>query len=134
MKERLLNVIKWFFIILGVLFLFQLLIGFGLFLGIMGLFDDDINMINYEKKLKPMQNTVKYIEDYRVQNGKYPSNLDGVKLKKNLEYKYETTKDSNCYLLKIKSKKDGVVKQYQRCYFDSENGTSSSQSYSEYTD
>ena len=94
MKERLINVIKWFFIILGVLFLFQLLIGFGLFLGIMGFVDDGIGLINYDKRIKPMQSTIKYIEDYRVQNGKYPQNLDGAKLKKNLDYKYETTKDS----------------------------------------
>lgn len=134
MKERLINVIKWFFIILGVLFLFQLLIGFGLFIGIMGFNDSDFNFTNYDTKLKPMQNVIKYIEDYRVQNGKYPENIDEVKKKKNFEYGYEVTNDSNCYMLKMKSKKEHIVKQYQHCKFDSEGGMSNTQSYSEYTD
>ncbi|MBQ8634556.1 hypothetical protein IJ425_00195 [bacterium] len=132
MKERLFNVIKWFFIILGILFLFQLLIAFGLFLGIMGFVDEGIGVINYDKRMKPMQHAIKYIENYRNQNGKYPQNIDGIKLKKNLEYKYETTKDSNCYVLIIKSKKDNFTKQYQHCFFNTENGASNTHSYSEY--
>lgn len=134
MKERLLNVLKWFLIVLGILFLFQLLIGFGLFLGIMGFVDDGISLINMDKKIKPMQKAIKYIEDYRMQNSKYPSNLENAKLKKNFEYNYETTNDSNCYMLKIKSKKENLVKQYQRCYFESNGGMSNTQSYTEYTD
>lgn len=134
MKERMLNVLKWFFIVLGVLFLFQLLIGFGLFLGIMGFVDDGIGFVNLDKKFKQAQKAIKYIEDYRVQNGKYPSNLEGAKLKKNIDYEYEATKDFNCYVLKFKSKKENLVKQYQRCYFESDGGMSNTQSYTEYTD
>lgn len=134
MKERLLNVLKWLFIVMGVLFLFQLLIGFGLFLGIMGFVDDGFSFVNMDKKVKPMQKAIKYIEDYRLQNGKYPSNLENAKLNKNVKYEYEATKDSNCYVLKVKSKKENLVKQYQRCYFESDGGMSNTQSYTEYTD
>ena len=134
MKERLINVIKWFFIILGVLFFLQLLIGYGIFLGVMGFMDNDVNLINYDKKIKPMQNVIKYIEDYRNQNGKYPENINEVKKKKNFEYEYEATNDLNCYMLKMKSKKEHIVKQYQHCMFDSDGGMSNTKSYSEYTD
>ena len=132
MKERLTNVIKWFLMILGGLFLLQLLIGFGIILGFAGFASADLDFLNKDKKLKPVQPIIKYVEDYRQKNGKYPEKIEGIKLKKDLEYKYETTKDGNCYTITIKTKKDNLKKQYQYCMLDDENASSKSESYVEY--
>ena len=132
MKERLTNVIKWFLMILGGLFLIQLLIGFGVVLGLVGFANADLDFLNTDKKLKPAEPIIKYVEDYRQKNGKYPDKVEGIKLKKHLEYKYETTKDGNCYTITIKSKKDNLKKQYQYCMLDNENASSKSESYVEY--
>ena len=132
MKKRLTNVIKWLLMVLGALFLLQLILVFGAVLGITSFANADLNFINSDKKLKPVEPIIKYVEDYRTQNGKYPDKIQGVKLKKNLEYKYETTKDGNCYTITIKSKKDNLKKQYQYCSLDSENSSSKSESYVEY--
>ena len=134
MKERLTNVIKCFLMILGVLFLIQLILGIGAILGIVGFAHADLDFLNTDKKLKPVQPIIKYVEDYRAQNGKYPEKVEGIKLKKNLEYKYETTKDGNCYTITIKSKKDNLKKQYQYCMLDGENSSSKSESYVEYSE
>ena len=134
MKERLTNVIKWFLMILGVLFLMQLLVGLGIVLGFAGFANADLDFINQDKKMKSIQPIIKYVENYRTQNGKYPDNINGVKLKKGLEYKYEINKDGNCYTITIKSKKDNLKKQYQYCFIDAQNSSSKSESYIEYTD
>ena len=134
MKERLTNVIKWFLMILGGLFLIQLLIGLGVILGLVGFANADLDFLNTDKKLKPIDPIIKYVEEYRAENGKYPDKIEGIKLKKDLEYKYETTKDGNCYTITIKSKKDNLKKQYQYCMLDSENSSSKSESYVEYSE
>lgn len=132
MKKRLTNVIKWLLMVLGALFLLQLILVFGAILGITSFANADLDFLNTDKKLKPIDPIIKYVEDYRQKNGKYPENIEGIKLKKNLEYKYETTKDRNCYTITIKSKKDNLKKQYQYCSLDSENSSSKSESYVEY--
>jgi len=134
MKERLTNVIKWFLMILGALFLLQLILGLGVILGFVGFANADLDFLNTDKKLKPVEPIIKYVEDYRAQNGKYPDKVEGIKLKKDLEYKYETTKDGNCYTITIKSKKDNLKKQYQYCSIDSKNASSKSESYVEYSE
>ena len=56
MKERLLNVLKIFFIVLGVLFLLQILIGFGIVLGFVGFANADFDYVKVDnKKLKNLQ-------------------------------------------------------------------------------
>ena len=83
MKERLLNVLKVFFIVLGVLFLLQILIGFGIVLGFVGFANVDFNYIEHDnKKLKQIKPIIKYVEDYKIQNGVYPEKIEGVKIKK----------------------------------------------------
>ena len=73
MKERFLNVIKWFFIVLGVLFLMQLLIVIGAFIGFSNFAKADINTFNNtNSKIKDIQPIINYVEDYRIKNGKYP--------------------------------------------------------------
>ncbi|MBR3605683.1 MAG: hypothetical protein IKL52_06615 [Candidatus Gastranaerophilales bacterium] len=133
MKERLLNVLKVFFIILGVLFLLQILIGFGIILGLVGFANADFSYIKVDnKKIKQIQPIIKYVEDYKIQNGAYPEKIEGVKVKKGLEYKYSTTKDKNCYTIKA-DLKDGVIQEYQRCSIDTPNSNSNSESYMEYS-
>lgn len=134
MKERLINVIKWLLMILGGLFLLQLLVGFCVVMGLVGFANADLDFLNNDKKLKPIEPIIKYVEDYKKVNGKYPETIEGVKLKRGLEYKYEITKDGNCYTVTIKSKKDNIKKQYQYCSLDSEHSTSKSESYVEYSD
>lgn len=134
MKERLINIIKWFLIILGVIFLIQILIVLGAVIGISKFANSDMNINkNTSLKLKQMQPVINYAQDYYNKNGKYPVEIDNVKLNKNLEYKYETSKDLNCYTITTKDKKSNTTKQYQHCSTKSENSNSSSESYVEYS-
>lgn len=135
MKQRFINVIKWFLMILGALFLLQLLIGFGVVLGVTSFANaplGDLDFINTDKKTKIIQPIIKYVEDYHAQNGKYPQKIENIKLKKGIEYEYETTKDGNCYTITLKSKKDNLIKQYQYCSLGDKNSSSKSESYVEY--
>lgn len=132
MKSRLLNVLKVFFIILGVLFLLQVLIGLGIIFGFVGFANYDFNYIKVDnKKLKQIQPIIKYVEDYKIQNGKYPEKIENVKIKKDLKYEYSTTNDKNCYTIKATLKND-IVQEYQRCSIDTTNSSSKSESYAEY--
>lgn len=133
MKERLINVLKWFLMILGVLFLLQFLIGLGVIFGLVGLANADLDFINTDKRLKTIQPIIEYVEEYKEENGKYPDKLGDIKLKKDLDYKYEVTKDGNCYTITVKSKKENMTKQYQYCSLDENNSTSKSESYVEYS-
>ncbi len=134
MKERFLKVLKWFFIALGVLFLIQILIGIGFVIGIANFARADMNIVgNTKNKLKQIQPIINYVEDYHDKEGKYPQDLEGIKLKKDLEYKYETSNDNNCYTVTINSKKDNLTKQYQHCAVNSKNSASNSESYIEFS-
>ena len=134
MKKRLLNVLKIFFIIMGVLFLLQLLIGLGIILGLVGFANADIDYFKIDdKKLKTMQPIIKQLEEYKKQLGVYPDNIEKFKIKKDLNYEYTTTKDKNCYTLTIKTK-NNKTQQYQHCSFNTQNSTSNSQSYVEYSE
>ncbi len=133
MKERFLNVIKWFFIVLGVLFLMQLLIVIGAFIGFSNFAKADINTFNNtNSKIKDIQPIINYVEDYRIKNGKYPEKVENIKTKKKLNYKYEISKDANCYTITTKKEKENLTSQYQHCQVTSENSNSSSESYVEF--
>ncbi len=132
MKERLLNVLKIFFIVLGVLFLLQILIGFGIVLGFVGFANADFDYVKVDnKKLKNLQPIIKYAEEYKTQNGVYPQKIENVKVKKGFEYEYSTTNDKNCYTIKA-NLKDNLVQEYQHCSINSQNSSSKSESYVEY--
>ena len=127
MKERFLSFIKWFFIVLGVLFLIQLLILSGIFIGFNTVKESDIKPTS--PNLKELQPIIDYVDKYKKENNKYPSAVD-VKLKKG-EYEYTTSNDSNCYKITYKYKK--TTKEYNCCTINSENTNSKSESYSEFT-
>ena len=127
MKERFLNFIKWFFIILGILFLIQLLILSGIFIGFSTIKEPDVKVENVN--LKEIQPIVDYADKYRKENNKYPENVD-VKIKKG-EYKYSTSNNSNCYQITYTHK--NTTKEYSCCMTSSENSNSKSESYSEVT-
>jgi len=133
MKERLINVIKWFFIILGVLFFVQLLLVLGAIVGINNFAKADFNVVgNQNQKIKEIQPIINYAENYRKENGKYPEKVENIKVKKNLNYKYEISKDGNCYTISTKTEKNNTTRQYQRCKVDSNNSASSTESYIEF--
>ncbi len=128
MKERFLNVGKIFLMVLGILFLIQFFLIIG---AIMGL----VSFANYGFKM-PKNNEIKeinpiaeYVDKYKQENGYYPSDISEVKLNKKYDYKYELSKDKNCYTVTLKSKKDATVKQYQQCSTQDENSSSHSEVY-----
>ena len=129
MKERFLNIVKWFFIILGVLFLLQLLLLSGIFIGFNSIKEPDIKIKPVNANSKEIQPVVDYVEKYRTENNKYPDNVD-VKIKKG-EYKYETSNNSNCYKIIYTNKK--TEKTYSCCTINSENSNSREESFSEIT-
>lgn len=129
MKERLLNVLKWFLITLGILFLIQLLIVIGIIVGIRGFSSINFNS-NQTKNLKDIQPVINYVENYKQKHGEFPKTIEGVKVKG--EYKYELNKDGNCYTITKKSKKGDTTRQYQHCSVEQANSTTNSQSYIEY--
>ena len=133
MKERFLTVLKWFFMILGVLFLIQLLLIIGAFIGLFGFAKADVSTMGAgNSKIKEIQPIINYVEEYQMQNGKYPEKIENVKVKKGLNYKYEITKNANCYTITTKKEKDNLTTQYQHCKVSSKNSNSSSESYIEY--
>ena len=133
MKEKIINVLKWFFIVLGVAFLVQILIVITAFVTM-----KRVTAVNFEtietniKKPSEFIPIINYAQEYYDKNGKFPQNIDGIKLKKNLEYDYKTTKDLNCYTVTVKSKKNDITKQYQCCKMQDKNSNSNSESYVEY--
>ena len=133
MQERLLKVVKIFFIVLGVMFLMIMFLTLALYFG-------SSNMLNAEPfnanlnidKSKSIQKIIDYTESYREQNGQYPEVLDGIKIDKNIEYSYKTSENNNCFKVDIKYKKANKTQQYQRCLIKTSNTNSYSESYSEY--
>lgn len=132
MKERLFNVLKWFLIALGVLFLIQMLIMTGVFIGIRNFTEPNITSASNNKNLKDMQPIINYVENYMEKNNKYPQSIQNVKIKPDLYFKYEVNKDGNCYTITTNSKKDTISKQYQHCSIQDGNSKSSSESYIEF--
>ena len=138
MKERLLQALKIILIIFGILFLIQIII-FGLMMiGIFSFaslkpvdFNFDFDKVQSNTKPKEMLPIVKYVEDYYSTNNKYPEKIENVKVPQKLDYTYEVTKDGNCYTLTIKNK--AKTKQYQHCKTLSDNSSSTSESYVEYS-
>lgn len=146
MKERLLKVLKWFFIILGIIFFIQILI--VLFISIGFAATTKISSISFKdlssskNNLKQIQPIINYAEDYYLKNNKYPDKIDEtIKVKKNLNYKYEVSKNNVCYTITVypEDVKDRhtlvaeKIKQYQHCKSNSSGASSSSESYVEYT-
>lgn len=135
MKERFLKVIKIFLMILGGLFLIQLLIILGAIIGLVGFANADLGFnIKPKTGFKYIQPIINYAENYKNENGIYPSKIEGVKIKKDLEYTYEVFENSNCYKVTAKYKKDNMTRQYQHCSSDGENSSSNSEFYTEYSE
>ena len=133
MKERFLTVLKWFFIVLGIIFFIQLLLILGAFIGIITFANSTFKMPENINKMKDIKPIINYVQDYQKENGKYPETIENIKLKKDLTYKYEPSKDFNCYTVTLKSKKKNLTKQYQQCMVKTDNSTSSSESYVEFS-
>ena len=137
MREKLLKTLKIILIIFGVLFLIQILIFVLIMFGFFSLtsaksldFKQD-KIETFSNKPKKIQPIINYVENYYKENKKYPEKLEDIKLKENFEYQYDTTKDGNCYSIKVEEK--NTVKQYQHCKTVSENSNSTSESYVEYS-
>lgn len=134
MKQRLMNVLKWLLVAFGILFLIQLLIVIGVILGIKGFSNLDYSINKHSNKnLKPIQPIINYAQDYRLKHGKYPDTIEGIRIKPDLYFKYETSSNNACFSVTTKSKKDNLTRQYQRCSINSDNSNSSSESYVEYS-
>jgi len=133
MNERLKNVLKWFFITLGVLFLIQFLLILGAVLGLTHF--ADFNFKGYEVKtnIKPFEKIIKHLDEYNEKNGKYPSDINSIKKDKNYDFEYKTTKDNSCYTLKAVSKKNSLTKEFNKCLIKSDGGVSQTQSFVEYS-
>ena len=127
MKERAKNFIKWFFIVLGVLFFIQLLILSGIIIGFKTVEKSDFSFNTPMPKV--MDDAIKYILEYKKENSKFPQDLDSFKTKKGYDYSYKLTDENNCFNLTISDKKS--VKSYRYCSFSDENTSSNSQNYSE---
>ncbi len=138
MKERFLKVLKWFFIILGIIFFIQILFILLISAGFMAQEKMSFNKIN---NFSPSKNTygkiqpiINYAEEYRNANDKYPDKIsDDVKVNKKLDYKYEVSKNGTCYTITVNKDKSDKFSQYQHCKDASENSSSSSESYIEYS-
>ncbi|MBR2068271.1 MAG: hypothetical protein IJ877_00780 [Candidatus Gastranaerophilales bacterium] len=129
MKNRFLNFVKWFFIVLGVLFLFEMLILSGIFMGFNSIKETEFKPASNMAKLKEIRPVIDYAEKYKTENNSYPKSVD-VKLK-NGEYTYETMNNSNCFKIIYKNK--NVQKDYSKCSINTENSNSATESYSEIT-
>lgn len=135
MKDRFLNVLKWFFIVLGILFFAQivLLIMIMVFANTSN-FNKMYDFQIKQQKLntKEIQKIIDYIENYKQKNGKYPKTIEGnIKLNKNTEYKYSTSNEDNCYLINVKNTKTSAIKQYQHCNVQKHGSVSISESFIE---
>ena len=134
MKQRFLNVLKWFFIILGILFLFQILITIGMFIGFNKFTKADLGVVSKSSKnISQIQPVIDYVENYKKENGKYPIKLENIKVKKGLNFKYETSNNQNCYSITFDISKEKVTRQYQYCAMSSDNSNSTSESYIEFS-
>lgn len=131
MKERLVQVIKWFLIILGLLFLLQIVV---ISIALFGV--SRLNVLELEnmgiKKPKEIQSVINYIERYKLDNKTYPKNLENAKLNKDFEYSYELSDDNNCYTLEVKSNKNNKVQSYSKCDKSDKNSTTQKESYTLY--
>lgn len=127
MQERLRNVIKWFFIILGILFLIQMFILSGILIGFK---TADKSSLSFGGNTpKEMKEVVKYISEYRNEHSKFPDNLEGFKGKRGFDYSYKLSDKNNCYTVTITGKDS--VKSYKYCIYTDKNENASTQSYSE---
>ncbi len=133
MKDRMLNFLKWFFIVLGILFLFQILILLGVFISFNSLTKINFKPIEIKQsniQTKEIQPIIEYVENYRKENNKYPDSVD-IQIKKG-EYNYKTTENSNCYEInyQYKNKKEN----FGACTMNSNNSSAISKVYSSYSE
>ena len=132
MKERALNVLKWFFITLGVLFLAQII----LFAGIM-IYANTFKTIKVPKVKSQkinnaqMQTIIDYVEKYKQEKGVYPENINDINLKNDTEYKYEVSDNSFCYKIELTKKNSNSKAVYQKCSVSKEGIVSQSENYTE---
>ena len=132
MKDRLINVLKWFFIAMGVLFFATILLFIAIVIFANTFKIESVPEIKQSKfNLKEMKKIVDYAENYKDKNGKYPEKVEDIKLNKNLEYKYTTSNDFDCYNIELKNTKSNSTKQYQHCRIKKDGLSSNSESFSE---
>ncbi len=135
MKERLINVLKWFLIILGVLFLLQFLLIIGAIIGITCLSKTNFEDYTPKANVKPFENIIKYLDEFYEDEGKYPDDISSVKKEKNYDFDYKVNSDKSCYTISAKPNKKNKniqTKRYQKCYAKTDNSMTTSQSYVEY--
>lgn len=132
MKERLINVLKWFFIALGILF-FALIILIVCLIIIANTYK--IGTVADIKPAKPnlkeIQSVINFVEEYKKENGIYPDKAENIKQEKNTQLNYSTYNDSNCYKIEFKNSKTKTTKQYQHCIIEKDGSISNSENYSE---
>lgn len=133
MKERIKNILKWFFIILGVLYLIQLLFISGILAVLTGISKLDITPQSFTIKRNTLKPIILYVEDYKETNGEYPKELPLKEKVKTSTYDYAISEDGNCYTIKEKTK-NNVIKEYKRCSSKTDTSNINSESYKEYTE
>ena len=132
MKERILNVLKWFFIVLGILFFAQIILFIGIVIFANTFKEMTIPDIKPQKlNNAEIQKITSYVDKYKEGNGTYPENIDSIKLKDNFEYTYKLSDNSNCYEIELKNKKISSKVNYQKCSISKDGAKSQSENYTE---
>lgn len=129
MKKRFINVVKWFFIVLGVMFLLQTVLILGTILGIVSFSKMDFNKFEDKNSYGDFQPIINFVDNYYKENKSLPKTIENVKVKKNLKYTYEVDKKGECYSIKSKDEKNS--KEYKNCMNSTENSSSNSVYYFE---
>ena len=134
MKERFLNILKWFFIALGVL-IFAQIVFFVMIIIFANTFRidkvSDIKLKPQKYNLKQMEKIIEYAQNYRDENGKFPKTIQDIKMNKNFEYNYSTSHDYDCYKIELKNTKTNATKQYEYCSIQKDGLTSTSENFIE---
>ena len=132
MKEKFLKFIKWFFIVLGILFFILLILLSGIIIAFNRMGDFSIKTPKFENRFHgDMAKLIKYVKDYKEKNGNYPENIEGVNIKKDLNYEYKVFENGNCFSIDLNE--NNTQKQYKYCANGSDDSTFNGESYSEYT-
>lgn len=134
MKDRFLNVLKWFFIALGVLFFAQIVFFVAIIIFANTFRIDKVSDIKIEPQkynIKEMEKIIDYAQNYKAENGKFPKVVEDIKLNKNLEYKYSTSNNDDCYKIELKNTKTKATKQYEYCSTQKDGLTSTSENFIE---
>lgn len=132
MFKRIINVFKWILIILGALFLTQIILTFLMVQTLITFPKNDTVSATAAKKPKEIQQVIDYVENYKKTYATYPNDLTGFKIKNGLNYQYTLSEDKTCYTVTIKSEKSDNAKQYSHCQKENDTEKTHSESYVEY--